>query len=69
MEIMIMNKYKEAWNNVRSLAETSDYYKECDDKDIDLIASIVEKEIPKKPDYEGDGYVDYKWKDALMKYD
>lgn len=53
-----MNKYEKAWNNVRSLAETSDYYKECDDKDIELISELVEKETPKKPDYEGDGYSD-----------
>lgn len=44
-----MNKYQEAWNNIRSLSETSDYYKECDDKDIELIGELVNKEIPKKP--------------------
>ena len=53
-----MNKYQEAWNNVRSLSETSDYYKECDDKDIELIGKLVEKETPKKPDYEVGGYSD-----------
>lgn len=46
-----MNKYQEAWNNVRSLAETSDYYKECDDKDIELIHELVEKSTPKKTIY------------------
>ena len=54
-----MNKYEEAWNNVRSLSETSDYYKPYnDDKDIKLIGELVEKETSKKPDYEGDGYSD-----------
>ena len=43
-----MNKYEEAWNNVKSLSETSDYYKECDDEDIKLIQDLVEKEIPIK---------------------
>ena len=52
-----MNRYQKAWNNVKSLAETSDYYKPYnDDKDIKLIGELVEKETPKKPDYEGDGY-------------
>lgn len=49
-----MNKYQEAWNNIRSLAETSDYYKECDDKDIELIHELFEKEIPKKPIFNSD---------------
>ena len=49
-----MNKYEKAWNNVRSLAETSDYYKECDDKDIELIGELVNKEIPKTPIYKRD---------------
>lgn len=54
-----MNRYQKAWNNVKSLAETSDYYKPYnDDKDIKLIGELVEKETPKKPDYEGDGYSD-----------
>lgn len=44
-----MNKYQEAWNNVKSLAETSDYYKPYnDDKDIKLIQELVEKETPVK---------------------
>lgn len=44
-----MNKYQEAWNNVKSLAETSDYYKSYnDDKDINLIQELVEKETPVK---------------------
>lgn len=42
-----MNKYEEAWNNVKSLAETSDHYKECDE-DIRLIKELVDKQIPKK---------------------
>lgn len=49
-----MNKYEKAWNNVKSLAETSDYYKEHDDKDIWLIEELVEKETPKKPIYKRD---------------
>ena len=44
-----MDKYQKEWNNVKSLAETSDYYKEHDDKDIELIGELVNKEIPKKP--------------------
>lgn len=44
-----MNKYQEAWNNVKSLAETSDYYKPYnDDKDIKLIQELVEKATPIK---------------------
>ena len=49
-----MDKYQEAWNNIRSLAETSDYYKECDDKDIELIGELVNKETPKEPIYKRD---------------
>ena len=49
-----MNKYQKAWNNIRSLAETSDYYKECDDKDIELIGELVNKETPKEPIYKRD---------------
>ena len=43
-----MNKYEKAWSNVYSLAETSDYYKEVDDKDIQLIQQLVEKAKPIK---------------------
>ena len=63
-----MNIVEKAWNNVKSLAETSDYYKECDDKDIRLIDELVNvnnmhkdklievfgKEMPEKPIYKRD---------------
>ena len=50
-----MNKYQKAWNNVKSLAETSDNYKPYnDDKDIKLIGELVEKATPKKPIYKRD---------------
>lgn len=49
---------KNALVNVITLARTSDYYsKDRDDKDIDLIATIVEKEIPKKPESESEYFV------------
>ena len=49
---------KNALVNVITLAEHSDYYnKDRDDQDIDLIESIVEKEIPKKPESESEYFV------------
>ena len=43
-------RIKNALVNVITLAEHSCYYdKPRDEKDIDLIKTIVEKEIPKKP--------------------
>ena len=51
-------RIKNALVNVITLANHSDYYnKDRDDKDIDLIASIVEKEIPKKPESESESFV------------
>ena len=49
---------KDALVNVITLANHSDYYnKDRDDKDIDLITSIVKKEIPMKPKlFMRDGY-------------
>lgn len=44
-----MNKYEKAWSNVYSLAETSDYYKEVDDKDIKFIQELVLKATPIEP--------------------
>lgn len=53
------DRIKNALVNVITLAKNSiEYGKARDDQDIDLIASIVEKEIPKKPDFIIDGYVD-----------
>ena len=44
------DRIKSALVNVITLAKNSDYYnKDRDDKDIDLIASIVKKEIPRSP--------------------
>ena len=51
-------RIKNALVNVITLAEHSCYYdKDRDDKDIDLIASIVEKEIPNKPESESESFV------------
>lgn len=45
-----VDKIKNALVNVITLANHSDYYnKDRDDKDIDLIESIVKKAIPMKP--------------------
>ena len=45
------DRIKNALVNVITLANHSDYYnKDRDDQDIDLIESIVEKEIPKNPE-------------------
>ena len=42
-------RIERAWSNVSSLARSSDYCNESDHEDIELIESIVKKEIPKKP--------------------
>ena len=43
-------RIKNALVNVITLANHSDYYnKDRDDKDIDMITSIVKKEIPRSP--------------------
>ena len=48
-------RIKNALVNVITLAKNSiEYGKSQDDQDIDLIASIVEKEIPVKPIVDGD---------------
>ena len=51
-------RIERAWSNVNSLARSSDYCNESDNADIELIESIVNKEIPKKPYFESDGYAD-----------
>lgn len=52
------DRIRNALVNVITLANHSDYYnKDRDDKDIDLIESIVEKEIPKKPESESEYFV------------
>ena len=49
------DRIKNALVNVTTLAKNSiEYGKARDDNDIDLIASIVEKEIPVKPIVDGD---------------
>ena len=49
------DRIKSALANVNTLAKNSiEYGKARDDNDIDLIASIVEKEIPVKPIVDGD---------------
>ena len=52
------DRIKSALANVNTLAKNSiEYGKARDDHDIDLIASIVEKEIPMKPKlFMRDGY-------------
>lgn len=51
------DRIKNAFANVITLAKNSiEYGKARDDHDIDLIASIVEKEIPKRPDFVSDGH-------------
>ena len=40
-----MNKYQDAFNNLKSLCSSSYYYK----KDIALLRELVDKETPKKP--------------------
>ena len=52
------DRIKSALANVNTLAKNSiEYGKARDDNDIDLIASIVEKEIPMKPKlFMRDGY-------------
>ena len=37
-----MNKYEKAWNNVKSLAETSDYYLEWTRMDKDKLLEYLE---------------------------
>lgn len=52
-------RIKKALVNVSLLAEHSKYYNADPDlKDIELIESIVKKEIPMKPEVIGDGYAD-----------
>lgn len=54
-----MNKYEKALEKLYSIAKTSDYYKlKRYDEPVKLIQELVDKETPKKPDYEGDGYSD-----------
>ena len=51
-------RIRNALVNVITLAKNSiEYGKARDDQDIDLIASIVEKEIPKKPESESESFV------------
>ena len=51
-------RIRNALVNVNTLAKNSiEYGKARDDQDIDLIASIVEKEIPKKPESESESFV------------
>ena len=51
------DRIKSALVNVITLANHSDYYnKDRDDKDIDLITSIVKKEIPRSPIWFGYWY-------------
>lgn len=52
------DRIKNALLNVNTLAKNSiEYGKARDDQDIDLIASIVKKEIPKKPESESEYFV------------
>ena len=59
MKMSETDRIKNALLNVNTLAKNSiEYGKARDDQDIDLIASIVEKEIPKKPESESESFVD-----------
>lgn len=50
------DRIRNAWMSVSTLATNSEYYdKDIDYHDINLIAKIVKKEIPKKPYFESDG--------------
>ena len=50
-------RIERAWCNVNSLARSSDYCNESDHADIELIESIVMKEMPKEPKlFMCDGY-------------
>ena len=52
------DRIKSALANVNTLAKNSiEYGKIRDDQDIDLITSIVEKEIPNKPESESESFV------------
>ena len=52
------DRIKNALVNVITMAENSCYYdKPRDEKDIDLIKTIVKKEIPKKPEGESESFV------------
>ena len=50
-------RIERAWSNVNSLARSSDYCNESDNADIELIESIVNKEIPRSPIRFGYWYV------------
>lgn len=55
-----MNKYQEALDFLKSENVTawSNYNLDLLNHNLDVIKELVDKETPKKPDYEGDGYDD-----------
>ena len=62
-----MNKYEKALKSLKAKIKTWDHYNDCPmsngyykntNYQIALLRELVEKEISKKPDYEGDGYAD-----------
>lgn len=61
---MKMNKYEEAYESVYQLiCELESIKTGVDaycvyDEDLEVLKELVEKEMPKPLDYEGDGYVD-----------
>ena len=58
MKISETDRIKNALVNVITFARTSDYYNpDRDSSDIELIESIVKKEIPKKPESESESFV------------
>lgn len=67
-----MNKYKEALNVVKKINLRSEYYVQFEEnnienvyeEEINILQELVDKETPKKPYYEGDGYAD-----GVMVYD
>lgn len=54
--MMTSNKYKDALTYLRSSALVTDHkQKERVNECTDVLKELVDKETPKKPDYEGDG--------------
>lgn len=53
-----MNKYKEAINYLWKSYDENKIYGIASRGYIEMLQELVDKETPKKPDYEGDGYSD-----------
>ena len=53
-----MNKYEEAINYLWKSYDENKIYGIASRGYIEMLQELVDKETPKKPDYEGDGYSD-----------